>query len=898
MRDSTRRQITWVIVIGLIAILVIVVAYRHTAKGRVVTMLRTGRPAQRMAAVGKLINEGKLAQAVERQPRWIQDRAVAAALQVGTPQAFCQLLEIVPLVDEPVADRINAGLVMAGARAVGAVAQVLEHRDPAVRGTAPGILGMIGAPAVPALLRMIGVYNEDTRAAVLGALAGVGEPASKPLIEVLKKTGPEPEQSAAEFVRAQETAYGALNAMKVKSLALVLDRLLTSEHASVRETAARLTGDIIDQTSKFFDHPKVPEPIPLVVPIAVEDARVAVKPLITRLADDRDWRVRRQAGLALGRLLAIGNQPKIINALIEALADSRASVKAAAATALGQIGATQIAPILVTTLMDNRSGAVDELQLALRRLGPAAIPALTPALNSEDGETRWLATEILTGIGRRQVVAPLSVRLADASPAIRRLAAETLGRMTAARLAEVTTQEVVSRLLVALDDPDWQVYHAVRETLQRIGAPAVPALIDKLATGDLRSKYMAQQALVNIHGPAIKPLLQALASASGQTRHWVATALGNVGPDIVGPVSNLLKDPTQPPAVRIAAIRALGYTKAVVATELLKTTEAKQPEVRIAVLKAIGDIRDPAATETLVAGLTHSSEQVREEAYSLLKDWQLGEVSECLQQVMQEGDEDARRRASIILAYHSSPEANRLLADVMGGMVEAKEAGTVVEVLTETIQDVSEDPHLRRAAVNNLGSVATPASIGVLVEVLVPGSEFVSEAAHSLAQIGWRAAEASGKAQMGEAAEQLITVLKQTESEELRLEAARALATMEELPVQVLLEGLRSYPEEIRPWAASILAAIGEPATDPILSARGKNLAAGGQYSGGCERKRRSIADQEDDRQYRLWCVAVLHAIGSRQSMLLMDNLPDEEQPDESLITQVHGMKLRILQRM
>ncbi len=878
VQDSTRRQITWVIIIGLIAILTIFVAYRRTAMEQVVRKLRNGSTSQRVAAVGKLIDEGKLTQLMEEQPRWIQDRAVATAFQVGTPQAFRQLLEIVPLVDKPVADRITASLIKAGPRAVGAAAQILEHQDAAVRKTAPPILGKIGAPAVPTLLNMIGVYNDDTRAAVLGALAGVGEPAIEPLMEVLEETSPEPGQSAAEFVRTQETAYGALNAMKVNSLTLVMDRLLTAEHDSVRETAARLIGDIVDQTSKFFEHPKVSEPIPLVVPIPVEDARMAVEPLIARLDSDPNWRVRRQAGIALGRLLGAGAQPKIINALVNALGDSVASVKAGAVTALGQIGATEVAPVLVETLISNRDGAVAELQLALRRLGPPAISALAPALSSESGETRRLATEILTGIGGRQVVGPLVARLADSSPVIRRLAAEALGSMPATRLAGVTTPEVVARLLAALNDPAWQVYHAVQEVLARIGGPAVPALIDKLAAGDLRSKYMAQQALVDIHGPAIDSLLQALTSASGQTPHWVATTLGKIGPDIIGPVTDLLEDPAQSVAVRVAAIRALGYTKSVAATEPLKAALAKQPEIRIAVVRAIGDIRDPAATDVLVAGLADSSKQVRDVAWSVLKGWQLGEVTEQLRDVLDEGDEDTRRRAAIVLAYHVSPEANRLLADVMGGGAQPKWDSVVVKVLTETIEDKNEDLDLQRAAVKNLGAVATPASVSVLIEVLVPGSEFVSEAAQSLAQIGLRAAEVSDTTQMGEATEQLLTLLKQTENEKLRLEVAGALATMKDLPVGALLEGLYSYPEDVKPWAAGILAAIGEPATDPTMTLMSPT--------------------RSKSKEQRLWCVAVLDAIGSQIATRLVKYLPDEEKPDESLIEQVHEMKGRILQRM
>jgi HEAT repeat protein len=341
-------------------------------------------------------------------------------------------------------------------------------------------------------------------------------------------------------------------------------------------------------------------------------------------------------------------------------------------------------------------------------------------------------------------------------------------------------------------------------------------------------------------------------------------------------VADLLEDSAQSVEVRASAVRALGYTKSVAVTDSLKAVQAKQPEIRIAVLKAIGDIRDPAATEVLVAGLADSSEQVRDVAWLALKRWQLGEVTEQLRGVLKEGDEDARRRAATILAYHLSPEANRLLYDVMGGGAEVEQAGVVVEVLTETIKDENEDLDLRRAAVKTLGAVATPASVGVLEELLAPGSQFVSEAAQSLAQIGLRAAEVGKRTKMGEAAEQLITVLKQAESDELRLEAARALATMKDIPVPVLLEGLHGYPEEIKPWAAGILASIGEPATDPTLTVRARSK----------------------DKQQRLWCVGVLDAIGSKLATRLIKYLPDEEKPDTSLIEQVHEMKGRILQRM
>jgi len=860
VQDSTRRQITWVIVAGLVVILIIFIAYRRTAVERALNNMATGQPAQQVAAAAGLIREGRLATAVEGEPRWVQDRAVAAALRVGSPKAFGQLLKMAPLVDKPVAEEIKASLAMVGARAVGAAAQELSNQNAKIRAAASSVLASIGVPSAPSLLPNIGVYNDDTRAAVTAALIGIGEAVIPSLIEILQQTSPGLEQSAGEFVRSQDAACEALTAMNVKSLAPAVDQLLTSEHAAVRETGMRLIGAIIGQAPESFERL----------------GSTGRMPLAAHLASDPDWRVRRQAALSLGQLLSAGQQPRVVNALVEALGDSRAEVKAAAATALGQIGATEVAPILVRTLMTNRVGATAELQLALRRLGTPVIPALSPALNSDDPETRRLATEILAGIGSSQVVAPLAARLADSSPAIRRLAAETLGSMPQGMLTAATTSEVVDQMLAALGDPNWHVYHAVRDALALIGRPAVPALIDKLSAGDLRSKYMAQQALVDIRTPAIQSLLNALSSPVADVRHWVAMTLGKIGPAIIDPISGLVNDSAQPAETRAAAIRAVGYTKSPAATDLLKAVEASTPQVRIAVLRAVSDIRDPAATELLVSGLSDSSPKVREVAYALLRDWQLGEVTKCLQQVLEQGDENARRRAAVILAYHTSPEANRLLADVLGGVAYAEENQATVEVLTETIQDTGEELALRREAVKNLGSVATLSSVSVLKDLLTPEGPFVSEAAQSMAQIGVRtAAGAKQEAGMSGVATQLITVLKETKNEELRAQVAGALATMKELPVAALIDGLRTYPDEVKPWAAAILAAIGEPAAEPLLSARTKSK----------------------DGEQRLWCVAALDAVGSKLATRLLNYLPDEEKPDQSWIDQVHKIKTRILSR-
>lgn len=877
MENNTKRQITWVIVIGIVAALIVVVVHRRTAVDRAIAQLDSSSPAQRVEAVGKLINSGKLADALQNQPRWIQDQAVAAVGRIGTPQALRQLVATIPEFDKPVADEATAYLVQMGVQAVGPMAQSLYHKDALVKRAARTVLGNIGSPAVPALLDMLDVYDEDARIAAMVALIIMGEPAVDPLIKVLKRTEPQAEQSPAAFIRGQETAYGALNGMKATSIAAIMQDLLGHKQAKVRETGAGLLGDIIDQSCKFFEHPARAEPIQLLTPIPLEEAEKTVAPLIDRLRNDPHWRVRRQAALALGRLLTAGDQPRIINALVNHLGDPHVKVKAASVTALGQIGAIRVAPILVNTLMNNRAGAGPELKIALRRLGSSAISALSPALTSSNAEIRQLATETLSGIGSRLAVVPLAERLRDRDLAVRRQAAETLAGMSAGMLVPTANPEVVANLLTALDDPNWQVYHQVRIALSNIGPAAVPALIDKLSSADLRGKYMAQKALADIGSPAIAPLVGALGSSSGELRHWAAVALGKIGPDIIGSTARLLGDPAASTASRVAAARALGYTGSPAATERLNAAAGSgEKELRIAVLRAFNDIRDPQATETLVAALEDTDMQVRDVALALLKQWQFGDVTELLNKLLNTEDENARRRAAIIIAYHTSPAATPLLAEVRAGVAEAAEANKIVKILTAAIEDTNADSELRRQAVENLGTVATPAAVSVLEPLLAADSPFVTQAAQSVAQIGLRAITGTGAEvpeAMGRAAQLLTKTLKEAQSDTLRTQLCYALAQMKALPVSELLEGLGKYPDELKPWAASTLAAIGEPAVEPTLSIRGSS----------------------EDHEQRLWCVAVLIATGNRQAKRLIKYLPKDEIPKEARTTLVQQMQSRIM---
>ncbi|MFW6437510.1 MAG: hypothetical protein ACOCZ7_00735, partial [Armatimonadota bacterium] len=166
MDQDTRRLITWIAFGALVISLVVLVAYRQTEVDNLLQTIAERPPDARIRAVTVLIEEQKLAEALEDQPRWTQDRAVEAAGAVGTETAIEALVTIKPIVDAPVAARIDSYLVSLGTRAVGPLVLALQDKESAVRSAASGPLENIGEPAVVSLMPIIDIYDDAIRGLV------------------------------------------------------------------------------------------------------------------------------------------------------------------------------------------------------------------------------------------------------------------------------------------------------------------------------------------------------------------------------------------------------------------------------------------------------------------------------------------------------------------------------------------------------------------------------------------------------------------------------------------------------------------------------------------------------------------------------------------------------------
>ena len=144
-----------------------------------------------------------------------------------------------------------------------------------------------------------------------------------------------------------------------------------------------------------------------------------------------DW------GLAMRVLASIGDSTTKeveIPALINALRDKNADIRARAAYALARIGkpAKAVAPALITALADEDDYVRYHAEWALARLpriGEPAAPALITALADEDDYVRYHAALALSWIGKppKAVVPVLITALADEDDYVRYHAAWVLG---------------------------------------------------------------------------------------------------------------------------------------------------------------------------------------------------------------------------------------------------------------------------------------------------------------------------------------------------------------------------------------------------------------------------------------------------------------------------------------
>ena len=208
--------------------------------------------------------------------------------------------------------------------------------------------------------------------------------------------------------------------------------------------------------------------------------------------------------------------------MIKALDHYDPAIRAAAARVIGRLKPAEAGDALLKAVNDSHQ---DVRFAAMRALGAlrdaAAVDPLTKQLAYyQKGEGAWSALDALARIGAAASVPVFTERLDDKDAAMRRAAAEGLGRAGAADAADTLTKTATS-------DESATVRLAASFALQKLGRNYLTRIVD--AMNDSKLLGQADDYLLEL-GPAIAPELVArLQEPLPAVRQAVADLLGAIG---------------------------------------------------------------------------------------------------------------------------------------------------------------------------------------------------------------------------------------------------------------------------------------------------------------------------------------------------------------------------------
>lgn len=280
----------------------------------------------------------------------------------------------------------------------------------------------------------------------------------------------------------------------------LLDHLKHSDSPSIRERAAEILGDVVDEQPQ------------------------AVDGLVQAARTDDDKGVQSTAIDALDRI-----GPDAIEKLVAEMAG------------IDPNGADwRRAEAFSKTLSADRAELRMAAANALRRLADeSALPALIEALDDPNPRVRARSARACGAVGDERAVDALAARLEDPTGRVRREAA--------AALAAIGTERALDPLIGAANDSREEVrYAAVTGLGGYQGMAAIDPLISALDDG---SEVIRRAAVFSI----IELLATAPTEGSHRIRETVVDRLGSAGRSVVDPLAELLRESNQPRERRNAA---------------------------------------------------------------------------------------------------------------------------------------------------------------------------------------------------------------------------------------------------------------------------------------------------------------------------------------------------------
>jgi HEAT repeat protein len=178
----------------------------------------------------------------------------------------------------------------------------------------------------------------------------------------------------------------------------------------------------------------------------------------------------------------------------------------------------------------------EEAAVALGHLGDEALSPLRGLLDDTDPDRRWWAARALAAVGTLAAQELLLATLTDPDPAVRACAAHGIRPVEGEEATEEGDRRhpTVAGLVRCLADPSPFVSRIAADSLARFGPPAVPALVAALQEGEVPTRAGAARALSAIQSEdTIPALCAALDDPSAIVTYYAEEALERMGVGIV-----------------------------------------------------------------------------------------------------------------------------------------------------------------------------------------------------------------------------------------------------------------------------------------------------------------------------------------------------------------------------